>query len=228
LWLFRLDRQILSVDEVPPDNGTVRPVYAANDQLISRRNLILRFTSSTTSERVAALVPDETTASPGEKRLPSERQRLVAAAKLLPPPDSLALCPAPLEGQVFMHLGANETCTACGVCAQACPTGALRLEFEEQTARFLLSFAPTACIGCNVCLHLCDAGALKRRPLLPLGEYLQTGWIELADGTYQRCRKCGVRYAGLSANTALCPVCAFRRSHPFGHKVPPRWIADKL
>jgi Ni,Fe-hydrogenase III small subunit/Pyruvate/2-oxoacid:ferredoxin oxidoreductase delta subunit len=51
-------------------------------------------------------------------------------------------------------------CTACGDCARACPTGALRLGPGEATSARTLSLAYGSCIGCRECVHACRDGAI--------------------------------------------------------------------
>ena len=50
-----------------------------------------------------------------------------------------------------------EKCAGCGVCLDACPTGALSL---EEIARI----DPKRCIGCGRCLEVCPQGAISLRP----------------------------------------------------------------
>lgn len=228
LWPLGLDQQIVSVEDEPGLAGRPRPLYDAAGLPISRRRLLRMVAPPPDSGAVEAFLPADAPAAPPEKRVPAERLRLLAALERLPAADSQALCPAPLAGQHFARITASEGCTACGVCAQVCPTGALQLEFDDEAARFRLLFAPAICTGCDACLHLCDAGALDRGPVMPFAGLLAAGWTVIAAGDYQRCRKCGARFAGAAPASGLCPVCDFRRAHPFGQRMPYRRGAERV
>ena len=54
-----------------------------------------------------------------------------------------------------------ERCTACGDCAQACPTGAIQLGTAEAPGSLTLSLSYGPCIGCRECIDACPAGALR-------------------------------------------------------------------
>ena len=127
------------VAEGPFEDWPSRPVYAASRPPVSRRKLFRRLTSTPTKTLNAALIVDEGP-SPAKKQLPSERRRLLNALDLLPPVIPTALCPAPEPGQAFVLLGVDDTCTACGVCAHACPTGALQVIFDDESRCFEIQF----------------------------------------------------------------------------------------
>lgn len=227
LWPLGLDQQIVETGDEPGVADRPRLLHDAAALPISRRRLLRVLTPQPNSGAAQPFLLTDSPAAPAEKRVPPERLRLLAALERLPPADPQALCPAPLAGQRFARITVNEACTACGVCAQACSTGALQLEFDDEPPRFRLHFAPAICTGCDACLHLCDAGALERGPLLPFAELLTAGWIEIGSGGFQRCRKCGARFAGAAPSEGLCPVCAFRRANPFGQRVPLRRVGDE-
>jgi ferredoxin len=224
LWPLGLDQQIVATEDEPGLAGRPRPLHDAAALPISRRRLLRMLAPQQDSGAAQPLLPVDSPVAPAEKRVPPERLRLLAALERLPAADPQALCPAPLAGQRFARITANEACTACGVCAQACPVGALQLEFDDDPPRFRLRFAPAICTGCDACLHLCDADALDRGPVMSFAELLAAGWIEIASGAYRRCRKCGARFAGAAPADGLCPICAFRRTNPFGQRVPVRVV----
>lgn len=53
-------------------------------------------------------------------------------------------------------LAGNYHCTGCGACANACKTGALSLESDEEGFRYP-RIDPQKCIGCNACERACPA-----------------------------------------------------------------------
>ncbi|NLF75375.1 MAG: 4Fe-4S dicluster domain-containing protein [Chloroflexi bacterium] len=209
------------VAEGPLEDGQPRPVYPANRPPVSRRDLFRRFTSAPARTIDEALLVDEGP-SPARNRLPPERRRLLNALDRLPPPIPTAICPAPEPGQAFVLLGVDDTCTACGVCAKACPTGALQVLYDDESRGFEILYAPRACTGCETCLHICDPEALHRRRVPLFREFLAAEPGRIHSGVFHVCEACGARFAGEPSARGLCPPCDFRRQNPFGYKIPPR------
>jgi ferredoxin len=195
-----------------PENGTPRPVYQSSQPPVSRRRLFQVFTEN--REWVEMLAP-QASPSEGKKWVPEERKQLLKALSLLPPAEERALCPAPLGGQVFMRLKVDETCTACGICARVCPTGALQLDSDETA--YSLTFLPGVCTGCRACLDLCEPEALYSSGVPSVAEFLEPERYVVRTGQFQRCRKCGARITG---DRDICPTCDFRRQNPFGYQLP--------
>ena len=69
----------------------------------------------------------------------------------------------------FVAVVDTEKCEGCGMCLDACPTGAVLL---EEVARI----DPKRCIGCGYCAEACPQGALYLRPVEP-GLQDQTGRV---------------------------------------------------
>jgi ferredoxin len=200
-----------------------RPVVEADKPLVGRRQLFRAiFNTEADNPAADALLADDLgdADTPGRRYPPLERRRLQRALALLPPVHPQALCPAPLAGQAFSTLGAGPACTACGVCAEVCPTGALQLVLNDDTDEFVLAFLPSACTGCDACLHLCDVDALYHNPVPFVADIVADEHTIIHSGTFQRCQKCGTRTAGQLSDRGLCPVCEFRRQHPFGSQLP--------
>jgi ferredoxin len=113
---------------------------------------------------------------------------------------------------------ANDHCTACGVCARICPTGALKLIAGEDNT-YQLAFTSAACIACDACVQLCEPAALMRTTAT-LDEVLSSEVVALRSGTLRACTKCGAKFAA-ETGSELCSVCEFRRKNPFGSRLPP-------
>ncbi len=215
------DTQIVAITEAPAAPGVPWMVYLAGEPPVPRRRLLNPFATTGIDAALDAL-SIEAVEQAGPKRISPERLQLLHALALLPPAGP-ALCPAPLAGQVFLRIGTDGGCTACGACARACPTGALALEIDDDANTFRLAHLAAICTGCDACLHLCAPDALYSRGV-PFFSALQAPADEpIAAGRFTRCKRCKARVVegSLSAG-GLCEVCAFRRANPFGSVVPER------
>ncbi len=101
----------------------------------------------------------------------------------------------PLLEHAASPLGAvtvrEETCTACGACAAACPTGALAL--DEGAEEAALTFDGTLCIACGACVPACPEQAhdtLRMRAATDLAA-LAAGRVVVKRSAVGRCRRCG-------------------------------------
>ncbi len=50
----------------------------------------------------------------------------------------------------------SDRCTACGLCLEACPVGALKL-------RTTVQIDTTRCVKCRLCLAVCPVKAIRDR-----------------------------------------------------------------
>ncbi len=218
-WLAA--NQLATITDVSEPASKPWAIYLAGEPPVERRRLLNPFSGSDANEILDALSVSAVEQS-GPKRLPAERLRLLLALDQLPPAGQM-LCPAPLGGQTFLRIGADDGCTACGACAKACPTGAIALENDDETQTFHLIHLPAACTGCDACLHLCDPDVLYSRGV-PFFSALQSPEDEtLASGHFMRCKRCKTRVVeGALNEQGLCEICAFRRANPFGSRIPER------
>lgn len=130
-----------------------------------------------------------------------------------------------LEAEHFELRGAAEAtpaypatvvarlCTLCGVCAEACPTQALRLTWTDWEARLSIEWAE--CTSCRLCAEVCPFKALKladapatgvlaRSSLLPCPD---CGRPALPHAFWQRLRR-GLEPGDPAAVAARrCPEC---------------------
>jgi MinD superfamily P-loop ATPase len=53
----------------------------------------------------------------------------------------------------------RDDCVACGVCAELCRFGAVKLQESDETGT-LFSIDPVSCEGCGVCVRFCPADAI--------------------------------------------------------------------
>jgi NAD-dependent dihydropyrimidine dehydrogenase PreA subunit len=105
-------------------------------------------------------------------------------------------------------------CTACGVCVQGCPAGALALVHSE--AGSTLSHDRSLCSGHAACADLCPERAIAAGPLTLAGLAARPV-VALATVASVLCPRCHARHP--AAEGDLCRLCAFRSRHSFG--LPP-------
>ncbi|NLF78203.1 MAG: 4Fe-4S binding protein [Chloroflexi bacterium] len=202
-----------------------RPLYQSKNPPVSRRGFLtlLSAESASPKARVIVAAPEERIAP--EKSVPRERERLLAALRLLIPPDSGIAAGCVLESDDFVQFRVQESCTACGLCERVCPTGAMRVNMARNS--FTVSFAPDACTHCGLCETYCEPGALQAVGYPTLRDVLDGVTLTLHTGTLRRCQRCQTPFAG-PVDEALCEVCRHRQSFRGGHlpdailaKLPP-------
>jgi formate hydrogenlyase subunit 6/NADH:ubiquinone oxidoreductase subunit I len=120
----------------------------------------------------------------------------------------------------FAWISVSEACTACGVCARICPTSALQFgKFAGETA-FQLTFQAAKCVGCDMCVHVCGPAAMNLDHDPTFARIFSQENVIIRSGWLIKCKKCGELTVALPG-VELCPVCEFRRTHPFGSMLPP-------
>ncbi len=131
--------------------------------------------------------------------LPRERQNLVAAlGKLGRPPENAAM-------QLPRVMVEVERCTACGLCAKFCPSGALR--FNTEGNRFVLDYIPLACVDCKLCVMACPTQAVTLEHDMGLGRFIRPDPSLLIEGDLVPCVVCKKPTAAHADHEARCEVC---------------------
>lgn len=82
------------------------------------------------------------------------------------------------------------SCSACGLCARFCPTGALH--FTAEAAQFCVTFQPAICIACPLCTAACPEDAILMGDSLSTAALVATEWQPLVAGRLTQCQQCGV------------------------------------
>jgi ferredoxin len=88
----------------------------------------------------------------------------------------------------------NRTCTACGLCAMECKTGALSLVYDEDEDTYRLFFTHHLCVACGRCVEICPENCLNVERTLDTSSLNQPAEI-LFEGEVVRCTKCGKPFA---------------------------------
>lgn len=119
----------------------------------------------------------------------ADAEAVLALASRFPGSEGRAL-PHPQSplGVVSIH---PQTCTACGACAGACPTGALSLErHDEQVA---IIFDQRLCTACGRCVSLCPEKAAEAITVAPTTDLtlLASGRRTLLQDREAHCQRCG-------------------------------------
>jgi ferredoxin len=206
---------ILLHSERPPaaDARAVRvPLFDGAQPAISRRSFLSRFRPSqaeqTEIEEVAYVEDWIQRGAPVSTRLPQQvpegQRKLLAALGHLESAQAgeFATAQSPFAAvQVDTNL-----CSACGLCARFCPTGALH--FTAQDGVFDLSFQPAACVDCGVCAAACPEHAILLGESMDLGAILADDIVPLAAGELVRCSVCGAPTAQTTGVPMVrCHVC---------------------
>ena len=101
-------------------------------------------------------------------------------------------------------------CSACGICAHLCPTGAVAQEAQPGCA--VVSFRPSRCTNCGLCQEACPEGAIRFEEQVALADAVDDDWHALAQVGMSECLACGTTVR--AGNTTLCPTCEKRQVRP--------------
>ncbi len=185
--------------------GTARrPVTQAVPQSLARRDVFAMF------KRLAERSVDQPAArlQPARQRLPQRvplaRQRLLHHIQVWNPAPNTTF---PVDRTPFAAVQVDgDVCSACGLCARFCPTGAL---YMDSTAdRFALNFRPDLCIDCGVCAVACPEQAVSFGEHLPVAAVTRGDHLSLAGGTMTTCVSCSAPTAKRpQEHRSLCYSC---------------------
>jgi NAD-dependent dihydropyrimidine dehydrogenase PreA subunit len=202
---FDQPRQIHPLTIDADRNAQPRParVFDSANPPSDRRAFFKMFTRSLIQASASAAQPS--TADPVKsvdqrlpRHVPAERVGLLSAIGKLGQPQNV-----PLD---LPRVRVKELdCTACGLCAKLCPTGALRFQSDE--AYFVLDFIPAACVDCGICEKACPTQAVSLTHDLPLPEFIDIEAQALVAGSLVPCVACQKPTAAQDGVVAKCEVC---------------------
>lgn len=110
----------------------------------------------------------------------------------------------PFEESLLLEIEVTSECTACGVCAMLCPTGAITQEEEEK--KYQLKFRPHLCVNCRTCFDACMYKTLKVKKTALLNHLLDRPEMVVFEGIKSVCAVCKIGFIGSSSK--VCPVCS--------------------
>ncbi len=197
------------------DSPLERPLWEATNPPLSRRDMF-RMLAQQGKVAMARAIENERT-KPGH-RPGRDRLRLLGAVTHLP---------APQPGYIgsfldpdFAWVSISEACTACGVCARACPTNALQFDKNENETAYTLKISVRNCVGCEMCMHVCAPSAITLDHTPTFAQIFGDEIVTLQEGELIKCERCGIPMAA-KPNVHLCPLCDYRQTHPFGSMLLP-------
>ena len=193
-----------------------RPVWESANPPLSRRDL---FRMMARQGQIALARAAEEGHAGQEKKVGRDRLRTINAVRSLIRDN--AIPSTSCEDFGFASLKVSDACTACGACANACPTGALHFEITNTNRNFSLTFSTPDCIGCDICANVCAPAAISIDYHPTFEDVFGSGKPELVQaGDLVRCVQCNTLMAA-KPGVKLCSLCAYRRKKPFGSQMPP-------
>ncbi|MEW6410053.1 MAG: 4Fe-4S binding protein [Nitrospirota bacterium] len=126
----------------------------------------------------------------------------------------------PSKDAILAEIEVTAECTACGVCATLCPTGAVIQRLTED--QFYLGFRPDLCTNCQVCIKTCIHKAINIKEQVSLNLLLEQREVKLLEAEKKTCPVCQMDFihtpksprllrdhaGGDSKN--ICPLCIDR------------------
>ncbi|MBL8062459.1 MAG: 4Fe-4S binding protein [Anaerolineales bacterium] len=208
---------ITCVDEI--ESPVERPLWKAKNPPLSRRDL---FRMMAKQGQVALARAMENGVSTSKHQPGRDRLRLLSAISHL-----TSITPTNcLHEYQFASLSISQACTACGACGRACPTEALHVEKNDEAMTYSITFLTKNCIDCGLCDHVClpDAIMLNHEPTFE--EVFSVKEAQVVEaGSLVRCERCKSLMAARDG-MKLCPLCEYRRTHPFGSMMPKKVLRE--
>jgi len=191
------------------DSPVERLLWEAKNPPLSRRDMF-RMLAHQGKVAMARAMEDGQISNRGLGR---NHLRILSAVAHLPAPqpDYTGI----LQDTDFTMVSVTEACTACGVCARACPTHALQFEVNENETEFTLKFSARQCMGCEMCIHVCAPSAVSVDHTPSLVQLFSEESMTLQEGQLVKCKCCGIPMAA-RPNIHLCQLCEYRHTHPVG------------
>ncbi|MBI4819426.1 MAG: 4Fe-4S dicluster domain-containing protein [Deltaproteobacteria bacterium] len=137
-------------------------------------------------------------------RMPTVTERRKRLLATLPPSlSSEAWVPEAALGFVSSKRIDIDKCTACSMCTDSCPTGALtRTRLKDQ-----IRFDTSVCVKCQLCHDVCEPQAITLSPATSIHDVLARAPALLARLPIVLCGECGAPFKTEAPDEAQCPRC---------------------
>lgn len=206
-WFEQEAPEVIAPSENKDEEQTQR---WQQDQLIRSRRGFLRGAGLRATVGAAAwLLPPEQAHDPESDALPPSL------------PDLAQQRPAPYQALLLEHVSdlpwrklpwrqrsIDETCTACLVCAQRCPTGALTVWNKPATRG--IDFDLGLCTSCRLCERVCPEQAIVTGEVASVSDVV-IGRIPLLTRRLHTCTTCRQAYVPDLDTAELCHACQKER-----------------
>lgn len=189
-----------------------RPTYTITNPPVSRRGFFQTFARQSVAGVDDIQLPNAPQIE-GERSAPRERRRLVNGLHFIAQQGT----DASLGIEGFTRIGVTPGCTACGLCARVCPTGALTVETTSD--HFEVIFSAAQCTDCGICTRFCGPGVLQTYGPPTYDDVLAPELWLLYEGELAQCQRCSATYAAEPDQT-MCPICRVRHRNPFSTDMP--------
>jgi ferredoxin len=176
----------------------------------SRREFLHAIGKKTTDVMAATLPQTEQKATPPvpanrqEKSTSHKHTKLMALLRTLTENSLNQPLFIPADEALFAEISINSSCTACGVCAAICPTGALKMSKNNES--ICISFHAGTCVGCGICAAVCRPSAIERSETVLLERMLAESEVKVFTATRRECRICRLDFTGQGVD-GICPLC---------------------
>jgi ferredoxin len=227
-------RCYLTAAEELADEPVSRPVTLGDRPIMSRRDFfssLTRLAGQAATNLLAEgdlLSSGEPSSSGGRSaeggghrlphHVPAQRQHLAYALRRLSPDPSALI---PTDALPIADVTVTDDCTACGLCAQLCPTEAITFVSDDEY--YVLNFSAALCLGndCNLCDIGCPTNAVLFGQEVTAGELLSTRPRPVNAGRLAPCAQCGAPTAvadeadeAPADEAPLCYVCQAQANRP--------------
>ncbi|TAN45148.1 MAG: hypothetical protein EPN22_03905 [Nitrospirae bacterium] len=208
--MLGIDRNRISIIEIPLQSQAKPP-----EKSVSRREFFSAFRAKAT-KIAAAAVPDIESNDDDkqeafrnvirDRRENRKRSALIKSIVELGAKAKVNQTCVSSENAMTADIAVGTGCTACGVCASLCPTGAISKQWTEQA--FSLSFSPDLCTNCRICEKTCMHKALNIKETVSLNLLLEQKKTLLFEAERKTCISCRMAFIGEELN--VCPLCLDR------------------
>ena len=181
-------------------------------QLLDRRSFFATFRGGARSVVAAASRPRHTRTRAACRPSATIARHLSRRAKALAAAG--ARVPGGPRASAFPAITVHVNCCHEGVCAAACPSGALRIVEDEAAGEAGLDIDNTLCLACGLCAQLCPHGAISVTPAGLSDAAAPTGPVALTRHALRPCKTCGEAFVARD-DTTVCPRCVMAREQAF-------------